>query len=285
MLKDCRIILLFLTFSLLMHCFTASAAHNAMVTATKATVYSDMAMESPIGFLKSGTTIRVGEEPKNSNQVLPFFLNGKVAYIKISDITSKINVEQVEKRMEIFQKVIPDMSQASFSIHKRKMGGAWTKLCQDANDNESMMTMFGAGIFLRPGKVRFYLQSELSYGLLSQESLKFSIMEFSTTLFYPIIRVFNLISIDGYIGGHVVPLSSMRIRTSVNTYGSAGYGGKFGLNGSIFPTAKIGFFGGIGYYKTAFDGYKELPVPYGTISGSLPSIGSGELYIGAFYRL
>lgn len=71
------------------------AAQNAIVTVPRAVVYSDHKLLSPIGFLKEGEVIRVGEKTRNQGQVLPFVYKKKVVYIKVQDIQTQSDVIQL----------------------------------------------------------------------------------------------------------------------------------------------------------------------------------------------
>lgn len=61
-------------------------AQNAVIRVNKAYVYSDLDMSTIIGYIPSGRQVRVGQNPKNQNSLLPIIVSGKVGYIKISDL-------------------------------------------------------------------------------------------------------------------------------------------------------------------------------------------------------
>ncbi len=65
---------------------TAQAAQWAKVTSDKAVIYADQQRIAPIGFIKKGKKIRVGEVVRNNGTVLPIAVQGKVAYINIEDL-------------------------------------------------------------------------------------------------------------------------------------------------------------------------------------------------------
>lgn len=65
------------------------ATQRGMVVVEKAVIYSDKEMTSPIGFVARGKTVVVGEVPRNRAQVYPILVSGKVAYIRVADITTE----------------------------------------------------------------------------------------------------------------------------------------------------------------------------------------------------
>jgi hypothetical protein len=46
-------------------------------------------MTSPLGYISRGKRIRVGEIPRNQGQVYPTLISGKVAYIKVGDVSTE----------------------------------------------------------------------------------------------------------------------------------------------------------------------------------------------------
>lgn len=65
------------------------AAMDAIVIAEKAVIYSDTEMTSPLGYVRRGKKISVGEVPRNKARVYPTIVSGKVAYIRVEDVTTE----------------------------------------------------------------------------------------------------------------------------------------------------------------------------------------------------
>lgn len=79
----------------------AIAAQYAVVLREKAIVYADQQMTSPLGYVARGKRIRVGEIPRNQGQVYPTLISGKIAYIKVTDVsteTKSVNGQLVAER-------------------------------------------------------------------------------------------------------------------------------------------------------------------------------------------
>ncbi|MBC76813.1 MAG: hypothetical protein CME64_12435 [Halobacteriovoraceae bacterium] len=70
---------------------SAKAAQWARVSAEKAIIYSDVEMSSPIGFLKRGQKLRVGDVPRNKGRVLPTVYKERVVFVKTTDIQTNKN--------------------------------------------------------------------------------------------------------------------------------------------------------------------------------------------------
>jgi hypothetical protein len=92
-----------LTF-LAIDCQPARAAQRAKVIADKAFIYADLQMSSPIGFVTKGKLLTVGEVPRNKSQVYPIVVSGKVAFIRVVDVTTEEEelggTEQLTRRFQ-----------------------------------------------------------------------------------------------------------------------------------------------------------------------------------------
>lgn len=74
--------------------FSAFAAKEAIVIAKQAVVYADIKLTSPIGFLRQGKKIAVGEVKRNRGEVVPIVVNRRIAYVKVSDLAIEGDVLQ-----------------------------------------------------------------------------------------------------------------------------------------------------------------------------------------------
>lgn len=87
-------------------CQNSWASQDALVMVERAVIYADESMSAPIGYIKKGKRIKVGDIPRNKAQVYPIIVSGRVAYIKVLDVsTEKESVESDRLVAERFQKV------------------------------------------------------------------------------------------------------------------------------------------------------------------------------------
>ena len=63
-------------------------SQKVVVTSTKALIYADKELALPIGYVSFGKQIVVGEVARKGGSILPIIVSGKVAYIKVTDISS-----------------------------------------------------------------------------------------------------------------------------------------------------------------------------------------------------
>ncbi len=76
------------------------AAQWATIVADKAVIYADPEMTAPIGFVKKGKKVRIGEVAKNRSQVFPIIVSGKITYIKIQDIQTSDKLLKLQSATE-----------------------------------------------------------------------------------------------------------------------------------------------------------------------------------------
>jgi len=69
--------------------FLAKASQDAIVIADPAIVYSDLQMSSPVGYITKGKKIVIGEVSRNKSQVYPIIVSGRVAYIRVLDVSTE----------------------------------------------------------------------------------------------------------------------------------------------------------------------------------------------------
>lgn len=64
----------------------AHSAQLGIVRPDKAIVYSDIQGKAPIGFIRKGTTVKIGDIAKYNNSTIATVVNGKIAYLKTKDL-------------------------------------------------------------------------------------------------------------------------------------------------------------------------------------------------------
>lgn len=103
---------LYLLFLVSFFCPKLWASQEAMVLAERAVIYSDQEMTSPIGYVVRGKKIMVGDIPRNKAQVYPIVVSGKVAYVRVIDVTTeKESMDSNRLTAERFQKsTLPTVS-------------------------------------------------------------------------------------------------------------------------------------------------------------------------------
>lgn len=94
------------------------AAQEAMVIVNRAVIFSDKKMSSPIGFVSKGKRVKVGEIPRNFAQVYPIVVSGKIAYIKVLDVSTELESTESNRLVaERFLKTTKKKYHTKYSVN------------------------------------------------------------------------------------------------------------------------------------------------------------------------
>lgn len=80
---------------------TTHSAQVAIVQSSKAVIYSDIELKSPIGYVRKGKQLAVGEVKRRRGEILPVVVNGRVAWIRVADLVLPSTQRSFEKDKKI----------------------------------------------------------------------------------------------------------------------------------------------------------------------------------------
>ena len=99
-------------------CQNLWASQTALVLAEEAVVYADDKMSAPVGYVRKGKKIVIGEIPRNRSQVYPIIVSGKVAYIRSMDVTTtKESATSNQLVAERFLKIAQNAYEANYTAY------------------------------------------------------------------------------------------------------------------------------------------------------------------------
>lgn len=268
-----------LSFSLLFlsvfYCPFLWASQEAMVLVDRAVIYSDQEMTSPIGYISRGKKVKVGEIPRNKAQVYPIIVSGKVAYIRVLDVTTeKESMDSTRLTAERFQKTAepPFSSRISLAYLGYSSTVSMDKENVSIKDQDSL---FWNGVTLR-GDVLFKSRwdVEIISNFLTTEKGRETInmVEFGVGGGLRIIDADRFkVRLEGQLLS--IPFSTYSIGSSQRLK-SFGYSAGGGMNIAMILGEHWGLdlFGGVFYTKLlGFD----PPAPYNDISPSFTGMRGG----------
>lgn len=258
----------YLLFLIFFFCPKLWASQDAIVTADRAIIYSDREMTSPIGYIRKGKKISVGEIPRNLAQVYPVVVSGKIAYIRVMDVTTeKESMDSSRLVAERFKKTTLKVKRSKFVASYFLFNSQITLDKENAQlmDKDSVAWN---GVSLK-GEVllrnSWDLQVLLNYMTTKVETEKFNVVEAGLGGAYRFIDMKRLmVRVETQF--LAVPFSSYEVGTDflVRSYG---YTFGAGVNGTYLLTKSWGVEGSLGVYKTHLLKFKS-PEPYNEISPS-----------------
>tara|TARA_Y100001970_G_C14087846_1_gene778341 strand:+ start:237 stop:1145 length:909 start_codon:yes stop_codon:yes gene_type:complete len=252
----------------------AHSAQKVTVSTSRAIVYADKELTLPLGYVTMGKELRVGEVARKGGQVLPLIVSGKIAYIRVSDISfSKDNKKKGYSRY--YQK---DEGPIDFdSLHKLK---------DDLEKNNYLTTSYG---FFDPGEGWHSLASQtgslakesiktisltlehrnpvkkLNWGVglklytLTQESIKTLSLNIEIPFYYRLYSLKN-ISFDGLAGLSITSSVKVKVLDTTGYYKGFQYGGLLGLRSRIPLTTKWDMFFTLSYKRLNISSMQPISI-------------------------
>lgn len=260
---------------------SVKASQMAIVTSDQAIVYSDRQMSSAVGFIPKGKKIKVGEVARNNAQVYPIIISGKIAYIRVLDVsTEKESVESKVLVAERFKGVVENGYDRRYVLSYLSYASQINVGTEDSG-LENKSTLNWNGVSLR-GDVklnpRWDLQIMGNFLMAKQNEAEFKAFEIGAG---PAFRIFSLgkfiLRWDAQV--LLVPFASFAYREDfrVNGYGF-GAGTGLNLNFQLNNNWGLEVFGGLTYVKlTGFN----VPNPFEKID---PTFYGNRFGAGANYQ-
>ncbi|MFP5384545.1 MAG: hypothetical protein ACLGHN_00605 [Bacteriovoracia bacterium] len=246
----------------------------------KAVIYSDKEMTSPVGFVKRGKKLVVGEISRNKGQVYPILVSGKVAYIRVLDLsTEKETITSNRLTSERFRRSTQEVPEAKF-VASYYFFNSSIDIERDANEIPDNDPVFWHGVSLK-GEVllknSFDAQVITNFMTASKGPASFRALEVGAGIAYRLIdkRKF-LARIEAQLLG--IPFSSYTVGEDfrVNSYG---YTAGAGFNMTYLFSKNLGAEAFAGVYRTTIFGY-SAPSPYEKIT---PTFTGNRMGIGLNY--
>lgn len=256
-----------LLFSLLFFCPISWASQEAMVLAERAIIYSDREMTSPVGYVPRGRKVTVGEIARNKGQVYPIIVSGKIAYIRVVDVTTaKESIESTRLTAERFQKNAKEAPETKFVVSYFSYSA---QIALDESngvaDNEAVLWH---GVSIKTEalvKERVDVQLLLNYMTMTEQDATFRAFELGVGGAFRLLD-FKRFLLRAEAQVLAVPFSAYEVKEDFRVK-SYGYTAGAGLSMTWLMDKHWGLeaFGGL--YQTKLLGFKA-PDPYKDISPS-----------------
>ena len=265
----------------LIFCQNLWAYQSAMVIADRAVIYADEQMSAPLGFIRKGKKIKVGEVARNRAQVYPIIVSGKMAYVRVIDLSTETeSVESGKLVAERFQKNTEAEHKTNYTLNFFNFSSQVTLDKENADlKNKAALNWFGVGI--RGGaQVSPSWDFDLMANFLNGKADKevFRVVEFgvggSARLYEQ-----NRFKLRYFAQLIAVPFATYALGSvfRVNGYGySAGTG--FNMTYRLGKNVGIEGFGGFYYMKLSG---LDAPKPYNSID---PTFIGSRLGLGLNYQ-
>jgi len=241
----------------------AEASQTAIVVSPKAVIYADQQMSAPVGYVSRGKKIRVGNIPRNKAQVYPVIVAGKVAYIRVSDVsTEMISLDSQKLVAERFKEKSTKSQTKNFYTLSYMNYNSQISFKDEPGEIKNNDSVVFSGVNLRGGRLispRWDFQLSLNYVRSEDADERFSLVEFGPSFGLRLIESKRFIlkwvsDIWGIPWGNYELGDLFRINGYGFTVGT-------GLTANYRMGEHIGISLGFGYHHTQIFGL-DLPSPY-----------------------
>ncbi len=278
----------------------AHSAQLVTVSTSRAIIYADKELTLPLGYVTMGKELTVGEVARKGGQVLPLIVSGKIAYIRVSDIS--VSKEGNKKGYSRYYQKDEDPIDFEY-LHELK---------SNLQKNNYLTSSYG---FFNPGESWHYLASStgsiekesiktisitlehrdplkrLSWGLgfklytLTQESLKTLSLNFEVPFYYNNLYKIKTVSFDGIIGLSVTSSVKIKVLDTPGYYKAFQYGGLLGLRSRVPLTPKWGMLFTLSYKLLNIDSMQPISIKGPpTKKYTINAFSGTHLTFGASYR-
>lgn len=244
----------------------AYASQTAVVVSPKAIIYADQQMSAPVGYISRGKKIRVGNIPRNKAQVYPVIVAGKVAYIKIGDVsTEMISLDSQKLVAERFREKTAKSMTKNFYTLSYMNYNSQINLKNEPGEIRNNDSVAFSGVNIRGGRLispRWDFQLNLNYIRSGNSEERFSFVEFGPSFGLRLIesKRFILKWVSDIWG---IPWGNYELG---NLFRINGYGVTIGtgLTANYRFGEHVGLSLGFGFHHTQIFGL-DLPNPYSNI--------------------
>lgn len=209
-------------------CFEVFAAQIAVVSSDWAIIYADRQMSAPIAKVKKGKKIKIGEVKRNKGRLYPIVVNGKIAYIKATDIQTSSDIKVLEQASErIIRKKIEN-NKASFEMTYAVFGATYEVNSTLVNKSTQNLSFKGYSVkshLLYPEKrFNYRLGIEHIEGKKNLETVR--ILSFDADKNFYIYNS-NYFQFNTFIGATIIPYAQYKVEDlfTVNGYGLGAFTG------------------------------------------------------------
>jgi len=268
------------------------AAQICIVLSNQAVIYADINLKSPIGYVKKGKKLAVGDIKRKRGKVLPVLVNRQIAWIRVSDIIlpgeekSFDRSKKVSQHVVEFDKKIKDpLDQNNFLTVRLSPGSFSVAGTSNEGDIDASLTSSQEFSLMYEHKNPYHSLHwgfGLDYFTGDSEIFSFQSINLKGGFAYVPIRL-DWMSLEIY--SNLLLSGDFRVTSgSLGTYKGNMIGLDYGAAIRLLPAYKIGLIAGVGYSYYHFSGLKDLQRDEDDSLTTLSTLSGAKLFAGLSYK-
>lgn len=268
--------------------------YTARVTASKAIVYSDENMLSPLGYISNGKAIVVGNPRRMNRDLVPIVIYGRLAFIEIKDIRYENTADEeysikrgaprehdVDVTIQRPDEALSENNSFYFSLHTYATNDEIKNaFLQVDNVEKNAFTGFSAQFIHRKELSRVFWGAAIDYSSVSSANMKYGYWLLSPTLGYTPMKN-RLFLVDLYASLDLALNTELEIASN---YEKEPSGWMYGFQGNarivFFPESKYHVSGGVGLRKYTITGLNTLQDSNGNYFSGITGLTALQIFIG-----
>lgn len=281
-------------------CLPLLAAQEAVVKTDYAIIYADPELEAPIGKVRRGKTIMVGEVKRRQDTILPVSVSGRIAWIKVEDITLKSDLNfdrfqeqftehDVDANLETALDRLSKHNYLIFNYGLTTLSDEWPDFTESVGSNvqSNSMDQFRLYFEHRPPFEKYNWGLGLSYVKTpaheGQAQYQALFLEFNLSRLFLRTRFLSIEATGGLL---LSGSSEMAINTTEVFFHDKGpaWGYRAGLSTKVFPYSRYGIYGGIHYEWINTSNFGDIESRDGRIF-NLNNLSGISVLVGLSYQL
>jgi hypothetical protein len=265
---------------------------SARVVVTRAIVYSDENMNSPLGYISNGKLISVGNPRKKNPDLVPMVVYGRIAFIELKNIHyENATVEAMNSKrgapkehniditLSKIEERLSENNSVYFSIQQFSAGEETQNLV-NSTDGILKDNFLGFGIYLIHRQIgeKLFWGAGYEYNSLTTQNIKLPIYMLNPNIGYTILRN-PLFLVDLTFAIDFSISAQFKINDRIERAAFM-FGPQIGSRIVFFPTLKYHPFGSISYRNYKVYDAKNLIDENGVIVGGITKLSGINLNIG-----
>lgn len=273
------------------------AAKMAIVSSGKAVIYADQGLTTPLGFVRSGRQLMVGETVRQSGTLLPVVVAGRIAYIQLKDVVlsdddlvtsqnpqgPKVIEHEIDIPMDEITDDLKENNHVSFQVGQYFAGSQLEELSLAAGVEDGAVTSYKLMFEHRPVIYRYFWDVGLGYYGYSTEAFTLRALTLEGNYYYSLLQT-RFLTVQAFAG--VILSGDFRLTSDllqVQSKGSA-YGYQFGGSVKMATRQKIGFIGNMSMQTIIPNGVETLGFILNDGSDKLTKLQGLHFSLGVVYK-
>lgn len=267
------------------------SAQVALVKSAKAVIYSDIDLKSAIGFVRKGKQLAVGEVKRRRGEILPVIVNGRIAWIRVEDISLPGEEKSFDKSRKVTEHeiVVEDktkdpLGQNNF-ITLQSGPSAIKFSTSGADDSTDLSTATETSLMFNHKNPYRMIHWGFGFDFFQGEFdfLQFRSINLKGGVSWVPIR-FGIFSLETY--ANILMSGDFRAKSrGIGEYKGNMYGAEGGVMVRLFPEYLFGLVAGFGLTEYRFSGLSSIESDADDSQAfEVKSFSGSKIFIGLSYR-